>query len=198
MKNNMIKTDWVNLIGGKETGTATAWENVVVQDNEVDLSTFSAMRKRYGSQDDIAAVLGLTDRMIISKFENGKANIDKRTYSLFLLVTNNHPHYTLELKQDPDSEILAVEPPNGEGIRLIREYAGITQGKMAFLLGMMNKPKTVSDQGKPEKDKPNRQLVSRYEKGTQSPSVQSWTLFLLIIGEHPNYAIFPKLDDLEA
>lgn len=160
--------------------STTEWAKVVVEDSEVDLSTFPAMRKNFGSQAYTASIIGLTDGAIISKFENGESAIDKRTYSLFLLVTGNHPYYIMELKEDAESEVIVFVPPVGEGIKLMREYAGLTQGRLAFLLGMMSK------------DKPNRQLISRYEKDVQSPSAQTWTLFLLITGQHPNYEIFPK------
>ncbi len=159
--------------------STTAWENVI---EEVDLSTFNAMRKQYGSQAEIAELLGLTDAAIISKFENGKSDIDKRTYTMFLLITNNHPRYEMRLKEEPenDSDKVIILPPNGQGIQLMRKYAGLRQGKMAFLLSLMSK------------DKPNRTLISKYETDYQSPSSQTWTLFLLITGLHPTYEIFPK------
>lgn len=162
--------------------STTAWIMVVLDDDKVDLSTFAAMRKKFGTQAHTANILGLTDGVIISKFENGKAKIDKRTYSLFLLVSNNHPYYTMELKADAEDKTVVFEPPSGEGIKIMREYAGLSQGRLAFLLGMMSN------------EKPNRQLISRYEKGVQNPSAQTWTLFLLITGQHPNYEIFPKSD----
>lgn len=161
----------------------TIWLNVVVKDEEVDLATFPVLRNKFGSQAYTAQVIGLNDEMIISKFERGKSKIDKRTYSLFLLASDNHPIYRLVLKNEAQSEQLAITPPDGEGIRLVRENAGITQGYMAFVLGIMSK------------DKPNRQLISRYEQNVQSPSSQTWSLFLLSVGMHPNYEIFPKLID---
>lgn len=163
----------------KNNHSATAWENVV---EEVDLSTFEAMRKGYGSQAEIAKLLGLTDAAIISKFENGKSDIDKRTYTMFLLITNNHPRYEMRLKEEPeiDTETIVIAPPSGQGITIMRKFAGLTQGKMAYLLSLMNK------------ENPNRPLISKYETDRQSPSPQTWTLFLLIIGQHPNYEIFPR------
>lgn len=168
------------MIYSKYDISTTAWVKVVLDDGELDLSSFATMRKKFGSQAYTASVIGLTDGVIISKFEHGESAIDKRTYSLFLLVTGNHPYYTMQLKEDAESEVVVFVPPIGEGIKLMREYAGLTQGHMAFLLGMMSK------------DKPNRQLISRYEKDVQSPSAQTWTLFLLITGQHPNYEIFPR------
>lgn len=135
------------------------------------------------TQDEVATMLGLSDGQIVSKFERNGCNIDNRTYSLFSLVTNNHPLYNLQRKQvvandDIHSNLLIKPPVNPCDIKTARRAAnGLIQRRASRLLGMSDK------------------IFGKYESNTaklthrRSPTVQTWTLFMLITNQHPYYQL---------
>lgn len=61
-----------------------------------------------------------------------------------------------------------VEPPTPEQIKDFRERTNMTQDQAASLLGLSNK-----------------RLIADYETGVSSPNPQTWTLWLLLTGQHP-------------
>lgn len=65
-----------------------------------------------------------------------------------------------------------IEPPTPEQIVGMRKSLGLTQSQMASILNLTN-----------------RQLIGDYEQGRKSPSPQTWTLFLLLTGQHPTLSI---------
>lgn len=158
-------------------------EHVVLK---ADLKRFIELRRKHFSNNDIPYLvksMGLNDIDMIEDMEQGVKRIDDRTYSLFLLICGEHPNYKLIDKQTvSNSNIttpLAIKPPStGEAIRQYREDANfMRQGKMAWLLGLSSK-KYVS-------------YYENQEKTNISPSIQCWTLFLLIINQHRYF----KLED---
>lgn len=73
----------------------------------------------------------------------------------------------------PDIKYDAViRPPTAEQIAEMRKHLGLTQSQVALIL-----------------DLTNRQLIGNYEKGRKSPAPQTWTLFLLLTGQHPDYIL---------
>lgn len=123
------------------------------------------------SQSSLNEALGIVDKGAISSFEAGVYSIDNRVYTLSQLIMNRHPRY--EITQHSNHGELLITPPSGEEIRQTRLNANaMTQQKMAKLLGMSNKS-----------------TVLAYEKETRIPSIQGWTLFLLITSQHPYYTM---------
>lgn len=68
-----------------------------------------------------------------------------------------------------------IEPPTPEQIKEVRNHVGIKQRQMASLL-----------------DLSNRQLISDYERGSKSPSSQTWTLWLLLTGQHSSLKVVER------
>lgn len=65
-----------------------------------------------------------------------------------------------------------IEPPPPEQIVDMRKSLGLTQSQMASILNLTN-----------------RQLIGDYEQGRKSPNPQTWTLFLLLTGQHPTLRV---------
>lgn len=151
--------------------------NVIIGFNG-DIESFVAQRKSKGlSQSQIADVLGYANTSIIGHFEAGVKGLDSRGYTLFCLITDIHPEYVL-LQDDIEHDLLLVTAPDGEDIRQTRLNASrMTQPKMAKLLGLSSKT-----------------LVSNYENNRKNPSVQNWTIFLLITDQHPHYSIYRRFN----
>lgn len=68
-----------------------------------------------------------------------------------------------------------IQPPTPEQIKEVRWHVGMKQREMASLL-----------------DLSNRQLISDYEKGKKSPNPQTWTLWLLLTGQHPSLKVIKR------
>lgn len=68
-----------------------------------------------------------------------------------------------------------IEPPTPEQIKEFRQHTGMTQRQFASLLSLSN-----------------RQLISDYESGNKSPNPQTWTLWLLLTGQHPTLTLSDK------
>lgn len=153
--------------------TPTVYRDVVIP-FDGNLIKFIEARKNKGlSQKELADALGYVDRSTINQFELGSKGLDNRGYSLFCLITGIHPNYVL--LQDKEIGSLLISAPDGESIREMRINANrMTQAKMAKLLGLSSKT-----------------LVSNYENNRKTPSIQNWTLFLLITSQHPHYSIKP-------
>lgn len=142
-----------------------------------DVESFIERRKTKGfSQKEMAAALGFFDAAVIGHFETGAFGLDNRCYTLFLLITDGHPRYKLELKDGDNAGKLLINPPSdGKQIRATRINAhGMTQIKMAKLLGLNGKT-----------------IISKYENDRKSPSLANWTVFLLLSSQHPFYKITP-------
>lgn len=171
MNNNMNEDE--DDIGAAAT-PLEIYHHVIV-DYDGDINNFIAQRKIKGlSQAQIAAALGYSNTSIIGHFEAGTKGIDSRSYTLFCLLTDTHPEYVL-LQDNEDGELL-ITAPDGYSVRQTRLNANrMTQPKMAKLLGLSSKT-----------------LVSNYENDRKNPSIQNWTLFLLITSQHPHYSIKPK------
>lgn len=65
-----------------------------------------------------------------------------------------------------------VESPTAKEITCLRKQAGLSQAQASELLGLTG-----------------RQLISAYERGQKTPSKQTWTLWLLLSGQHPTLEI---------
>lgn len=138
---------------------------------------FKKLRKSFssGNQIDMAEALGWASQNLVSRFESGEFSLDPRTYSLFSLMTDSHPNYSLHQRQKFFGSLL-IEPPSlGADRQKIRKKAGLTGKEMADILSLSSKT-----------------IISRYENNKQHPSLQCWTLFLLITGQHPYYKLQPK------
>lgn len=46
-------------------------------------------------QKEVASKLKLTDRRLIGRYENNKQNPSDQCYTLFLLITNQHPYFSI-------------------------------------------------------------------------------------------------------
>lgn len=73
-----------------------------------------------------------------------------------------------------------IEPPTPEQIAALRKRTGLSGDATAKLLGLSG-----------------RQIISDYEKGVKngksfSPNKQTYTLWLLLTGQHPTFEIIPK------
>lgn len=93
---------------------------------------------------------------------------------------DEHPTYTLKRKLKNYGSVL-VEPPNtGDEIKKVRMSAKpMTQQKMARLLGLSSNT-----------------IISKYENGAKKPSTHTWTLWLLIINQHPYFTLKAKSEAL--
>lgn len=167
----------------------TVFDNVVIDASPEMISHYRLEHKtKDGSaftQDKAAQALDFSDDKAISKIERGKAGMDNRTYSVFLLITNNHPHYSLEVinkaSKLKDNNDVLVPPPDASVIRNYRKnIKGLSQKSMADLLGLHPK------------------MINKYESSSasiqnqRSPSSKTWTLLLLITKQHPRYKLVPK------
>lgn len=162
----------------------TVFKDVVLK---ADRDNFTNLRKKYFPSSrslELAKAIGLNDLDMIEDIESCVMKLDDRTYSLFLLVCGEHPSYQLIDKQViRNSDLttpLAIKPPaTGEEIKQYRENANsMRQGKMAWLLGLSSK-KYVS-------------YYENKEKTGVSPSIQCWTLFLLITSQHRYFRLKSK------
>ena len=68
-----------------------------------------------------------------------------------------------------------VSPPSANELKELREHSELTQSGLAALLGLSN-----------------RQLVSDYERGLKHPNSQTYTLWLLLTGQHPTLQVVNK------
>lgn len=159
-----------------KSNTTSQWHGVVVPFDH-NREKFIELRKQFGFgyQKDVADALGLSDANLISRFESGEFELDPRTFTLFGLITDSHPSYLLTQRQKNHGTLLIEAPVSGKERRKYRINAKLSGEGMANILGLAGKS-----------------LVSRYENEKKSPSIQNWTLFLLITNQHPYYQIFPK------
>jgi len=152
-------------------------EKQVIIKFDGDREAFKSLRKNFGSgnQEIIATALGWSDQNIVSRFENGEFSLDPRTFTLFSLITNSHPNYKLSQRQEFFGNLL-IEPPSlGVDRQKARKKAGLTGQKMADVLSLNSKT-----------------IISNYENNKQNPSLQCWTMFLLVTDQHPYYELQPK------
>lgn len=123
---------------------------------------------------ELAELLGFSDPTVISQIEHGVYGLDNRAYTLFCLLMDCHPTYTLKRKLANHGAIL-IEPPTGKEIREIRTSLNMIQPSMANLLGLTGKSH-----------------ISKYENDAKKPSIHTWTMWLLIINQHPYFSIRRK------
>lgn len=150
-------------------------EDVILDAN---LDTFINVRRDCGSQEHVADILGLKNQQQISAMEVGIETINNRTYTLLMLLTDNHNTYDLFAKSE--NKPLLINAPNFKQIKAFREglregKKKVTQGRMASLMKMGGK-----------------QAISKYERGERVPSIQAWSMWLLITNKHPNYKLLNK------
>ncbi|MGP5057703.1 helix-turn-helix domain-containing protein [Psychrobacter celer] len=117
------------------------------------------------TQDDV-------ESLIVTWYINHRKNggePDMCAEHLFNAVTDQ-PLFKPEITYDA-----VIEPPTPEQIAELRAHLGLTQSQVAAVL-----------------DLTNRQLIGDYEKGRKSPNPQTWTLFLLLTGQHPTLKVNPR------
>lgn len=68
-----------------------------------------------------------------------------------------------------------VKPPTAMELQELREHSDLTQRGLATLLGLSN-----------------RQLISDYERDLKKPNPQTYTLWLLLTGQHPTLQVVNK------
>lgn len=157
---------------------------------EYDSSIFSNYRRlqdeKFGnaiSQTELAKTLKLNDASIISRIERGEMGMDNRRFSVFLLITNSHPKYDLELKKGINKEDadLILPTPSAVDIKTARgNISGLSQRNLSLLVGLHHK------------------MINKYEsssatsKNMRSPSPHTWTMILLATKQHPYYDLIPK------
>ena len=149
---------------------------IVSFDNDID--KFISMRKSKGmSQTNVADAIGYSSQTVIGSLECGTKGLGDRAYTLFLLITDFHPTYVMVQKHVEYSELL-IPAPDGNGIRKARLSENrMKQQEMAWLLGLGSKT-----------------LISNYENNRRKPSIQNWTMFMLIINQHPYYSLMRRFD----
>lgn len=69
-----------------------------------------------------------------------------------------------------------IEPPTPEQIADLRKHTQLTQSQTANLLGLSS-----------------QNLVSKYESGDKTPNKQTYTLWLLLTGQHPTLEVLPRI-----
>lgn len=150
-----------------------AHQNLII-DYHGDGSKLRDIRIANGfTQKKIAELLGFADATVISQLENDKFGLDSRCYTLFCLLMDEHPTYQLKRKLKNYGSVLIEPPTTGDEIKKMRMNAKpINQNNMATLLGLNGKT-----------------MISKYENGTRKPSAPTWTVWLLIINQHPYYTI---------
>ena len=148
----------------------------VIESFDGNLEQFITRRKKSGfSQKSLSAQLGFFDAAVIGHFETGAFGLDSRCHTLFLLITNEHPRFTLERKTGMKDGDLLIPAPSGKEIRATRiNAAHMNQMKMAALLELNGKT-----------------IISKYENDRKKPSIANWTVFLLLSSQHPFYVIKP-------
>ncbi|WP_296210766.1 helix-turn-helix transcriptional regulator [Psychrobacter sp. UBA3480] len=117
------------------------------------------------TQDDVESLLVM---WYISHRKNG-GDPDMTAERLFNAVADT-PKFDVKIHWDA-----IIEPPTPEQIKDLRQHTGMTQPQVANLLGLSN-----------------RQLISDYERGNKSPNLQTWTLWLLLTGQHPTLTLSDK------
>lgn len=154
----------------------TQWRGVVIPFNH-NRKKFIKLRKKFGSgsQQDMADALGLNNQNLISRFESGEFDLDPRTFSLFSLITDSHPKYVLTQRQKNYGNLLIEPPASGKERREYRVKANLTGQQMASIMQLTSKT-----------------TISAYENERKHPSMQNWTIFLLVTNQHPYYKISPK------
>lgn len=68
-----------------------------------------------------------------------------------------------------------IAPPTPEQIADLRHHTGLSQNQTANLLGLTA-----------------QQAISEYERGKKTPNKQTWTLWLLLTGQHPTLEVLPR------
>lgn len=154
----------------------TQWWDVVIPFNH-NREKFTKLRQKFssGSQQDMADALGLNNQNLISRFESGEFDLDPRTFSLFSLITDSHPKYLLIQRQKNYGNLLIEAPASGKERREYRIKANLTGQRMADIMQLTSKT-----------------TISAYENERKHPSIQNWTIFLLVTNQHPYYKISPK------
>ena len=147
-------------------------ENVIRKYNGIAENIVTARKTKGMDQTQISEAIGYANIPVIANVESGVKGIDDRAYTLFLLITDSHPEYIIQKKHLDCSELLQAAP-DGKVIRSTRINADrMKQEKMAWLLSLSGKT-----------------IISSYEKNRRNPSIQNWTMFLLIISQHPYYSL---------
>lgn len=164
----------MNKNNSSEQGRPVVYRRAVIK-HDGNGRLFAQARISAGfTQDKLANLLGIEEVSTIRNIESGIYDIEDRTYTLFALLTDTHPLYTLISKNTGGA--LGLVAPNGDEIRRIRKTkGGLTQRGMASVMGLSG-----------------HAMISKYESDSRSPSPSNWALFLLVIGEHPHYEIKPK------
>lgn len=169
---------------------ATIIDDIIIEFYDGALNEYRKISKNTDdsamTQKDVADILQLTDDKFISKIERSIQKMDDRTFTIFLLLTGNHPKYRLvptsKKKQSKDKENkskgLFLPSPDPS---LVSEYRanidGLSSSALAGFLGL------------------HSGMVRRYESegnSQRSPSSYTWVLLLLITGQHPNYKLEKK------
>lgn len=127
-----------------------------------ELLTYNRLYLGQLNQDDVESILVMW--YIEHRKQGGKR--DDTTEALVLSVKPLIP-FEPNIYWDK-----VIEPPTPEQIRSLRIHTGMTQAQVAKLLGLSN-----------------RQLIGDYENGVKSPTAQTWTLWLLLTGQHPTLTL---------
>lgn len=70
-----------------------------------------------------------------------------------------------------------VKPKSAKQIKELRDHTEMTQPEVARLLGLSN-----------------RQLIGDYENENKTPNAQTYTLWLILTGQHPTLTVEPRTD----
>ena len=80
--------------------------------------------------------------------------------------------------QDFETEIqwnIVQAPPHHEKIKALRKHTGMSMRGSASLIGISG-----------------RKMIRGYERGERAPNDQTWTLWLLLTGQHPEVEVIKR------
>lgn len=169
--------------GMNNKSLATVIDDIIIEFYDGALNEYRKISRNTNdspmTQKDVADILQLTDDKFISKIERSIQKMDDRTFTVFLLLTDNHPKYKLApISNKTKKKSLFLPPPDFNLIHESRiNIAGLKTTDLSRFLGL------------------HSGMVRRYESegsSQRSPSIYTWALLLLITGQHPNYKLVKK------
>lgn len=169
--------------GMNNKSLAAVIDDIIIEFYDGALSEYRKISKNANNsamtQKDVADILQLTDDKFISKIERSIQKMDDRTFTVFLLLTDNHPRYKLvPVSKKTKQKSFFLPSPDPSLIHKFRtNIVDLKATDLSCFLGL------------------HSGMVRRYESegnSQRSPSSYTWALLLLITGQHPNYKLVKK------
>lgn len=169
--------------GMDNKGLATVIDDIIIEFYDGALNEYRKISRNTNdsamTQKDVADILQLTDDKFISKIERSIQKMDDRTFTVFLLLTDNHPRYKLEpISNKTKQKSFFLPSPDPSLIHKFRtNIVDLKATDLSRFLGL------------------HSGMIRRYESegnSRRSPSSYTWSLLLLITGQHPDYKLVKK------